>query len=105
MQGWASLKKAAKYADVSERTMRSWMKKGLKYSRLPSGMIRIQFSHIDEFLGSYRVDECNRIRRNKPRFVLRTTPGMLRNLRSFILLKLSHIFAWPAMRSLKGEAW
>ena len=60
MQGWASVKKAVKYADVSERTMRSWMKKGLKYSKLPSGMIRIQYSAIDEFLGRYQGDECSK---------------------------------------------
>ena len=50
MEGWARVKKAAKYADVSERTMRSWMKDGLRYSRLSSGMIRIRYSAIDDFL-------------------------------------------------------
>ena len=61
MLGWASVKKSAKYADVSERTMRSWMKKGLKYSKLPSGMIRIQYSAIDEFLSKYQVDTGSRV--------------------------------------------
>jgi predicted site-specific integrase-resolvase len=61
MQGWASVKKAAKYADVSERTMRSWLKKGLKYSRLPSGMIRIQYSAIDEFLKNFTSDELCKV--------------------------------------------
>lgn len=61
MEGWASVKKAAKYADVSERTMRSWMKDGLRYSRLPSGMIRIRYSAVVEFLEAHQVDERKRV--------------------------------------------
>ena len=61
MEGWASVKKAAKYADVSERTMRSWMKDGLRYSRLPSGMIRIRYSAVVEFLEAHQVDERKRL--------------------------------------------
>ena len=61
MIGWASIKNAVKYADVSSRTMRSWMKDGLKYSRLPSGMIRIQYSAIDEYLSSHQVDEAGMV--------------------------------------------
>ncbi len=57
MHGWASVKKAAKYTDVSERTMRSWMKDGLRYSRLPSGMIRIRYSALDEFIEAYEAGD------------------------------------------------
>lgn len=57
IEGWASVKKAAKYADVSERTIRSWMKDRLRYSRLPSGMIRIRYCAIDDFLEAHHVDE------------------------------------------------
>jgi len=57
MEGWARVKKAAKYADVSEKTMRSWMKDGLRYSRLSSGMIRIRYCAIDDFLKAHQVDE------------------------------------------------
>lgn len=62
MNGWANIKNAAKYADVSERTLRSWLKEGLKYSKLPSGMIRIRYDAVDAFLGQFedsqkQVDE------------------------------------------------
>ena len=57
MQGWAKVKDAARYADVSERTFRSWIKHGLCHSRLPSGMIRVQYSAIDEFLNTFAVSD------------------------------------------------
>jgi hypothetical protein len=57
MEGWASIKNAAKYADVSVRTMRGMLKGGLKHSRLSSGMIRIRYSDIDEFFMQYQVSE------------------------------------------------
>ena len=53
MQGWANIKNAAKYADVSERTMRDWLKEGLRYSKLPSGMIRIRYDALDAFLEQF----------------------------------------------------
>jgi len=56
MQGWAKIKRAAKYADISERTVRKWLNKGLKYSRLPTGTILIRYSDVDEFLESFAVD-------------------------------------------------
>ncbi len=56
MTGWANVLNASKYADVSEGTMRGWLNKGLKHSRLPTGTIRIKYSDIDEFLGQYAVD-------------------------------------------------
>jgi hypothetical protein len=57
MEGWASIKNAATYADVSVRTMRGLLKRGLKHSRLSSGMIRIRYSDIDEFFMQYQVSE------------------------------------------------
>ena len=57
MEGWASIKNAAKYADVSVRTMRNLLKRGLKHSRISSGMIRIRYSDIDEFFMQYQVIE------------------------------------------------
>jgi excisionase family DNA binding protein len=57
MEGWATIKKAAKYADVSERTFRDWLKNGLKHSRLNAKTIRIRYSDIDEFLERYQVDD------------------------------------------------
>ena len=53
MEGWACIKKAAQYADVSVRTMRDWLKEGLKHSRLPSGTIRIRYSrNVDRVFGA-----------------------------------------------------
>ena len=57
MFGWAKGKNAAKYADVSERVMRNWIKEGLKNSRLPSGTIRIRYSDIDEYLELFQVND------------------------------------------------
>lgn len=56
MKGWANVKNAAKYADVSERTVRNWLKEGLKHSRLNAKTIRIQYSDIDDFLEQFQVD-------------------------------------------------
>ncbi|MBN1903691.1 MAG: helix-turn-helix domain-containing protein [Deltaproteobacteria bacterium] len=57
MKGWANVKKASEYVDVSEKTMRNWLKEGLKHSQLPSGTIRIRYTDIDEFLNQYTVNE------------------------------------------------
>ena len=57
MVGWVNVKNAAKYADVSERKMRDWLKEGLKHSRLPSGTIRIRYSDIDEYLEQFQVND------------------------------------------------
>lgn len=57
MEGWATIKRAAKYADVSERTFRDWLKDGLKHSRLNAKTIRIRYSDIDEFLERFQVDD------------------------------------------------
>lgn len=57
MEGWATIKNAAKYADVSERTFRDWLKNGLKHSRLNAKTIRIRYSDIDEFLERFQADD------------------------------------------------
>ena len=58
MNGWGKIKQAAKYADISERTLRGdWLKNGLRHSRLPSGTILIQFSAIDEYLKKFEVTD------------------------------------------------
>jgi excisionase family DNA binding protein len=56
-RGWLRIKAAAKYAGVSESTFRRWLRKGLRHSKLPSGMILIHIEAIDEFLESYEVRE------------------------------------------------
>ena len=57
MQGWAKVKDAAKYAGMSERTFREWLKKGLQHSVLPSGTILLKYSAVDEYLENYTVQE------------------------------------------------
>jgi excisionase family DNA binding protein len=57
MLGWCKVKNAAKYADVSERTIREWLKEGLKHSRLPSGTIRIRYIDIDGYLEQFQVND------------------------------------------------
>jgi excisionase family DNA binding protein len=57
MKRWLSVKSAATYADISVRTMRDWLKEGLKFSRLPTGTIRIKQSDVDKYLESYAVNE------------------------------------------------
>jgi predicted site-specific integrase-resolvase len=57
MSGWAKIKSAAEYAGIKERTMRDWIKEGLKHSRLPSGTILIKYDWIDEFLESYAAKD------------------------------------------------
>ena len=61
-RGYAKVKEAAKYAGVSQRTLREWLKRGLRHIRLASGMILIPYAWIDEYLmrfevGKNQVDE------------------------------------------------
>jgi len=55
MNGWAKIKAASKYAGISERTMRDWLKAGLRHSRLPSGTILVQYVWVDEFLNRFET--------------------------------------------------
>ena len=57
MSGWSKIKTAAKYAGISERTMRSWLKDGLKHSRMPSGTILIKYNWVDEYIESFTGKE------------------------------------------------
>ena len=57
LRGWLKVKEAAVYCDMSERTIRSWLKDGLRYSRLRSGTILIKIEWIDDFLGRFEVQE------------------------------------------------
>jgi len=57
MQGWAKVKQAAKYAGVSERTLEDWLKAGLKYAQLPSGLRLIKIEWIDEFLEGFMAQD------------------------------------------------
>jgi len=57
MDGWLKVKNAAKYADVSERTLRSWLKCGLRHSRLESGTILIFRNWVDQYLSGFECQE------------------------------------------------
>ena len=63
MQGWGKIKKVAEYSGVSERTMREWLKDGLKHSRLPSGTVLIRYEWADQYLESFTAkdDQVDRI--------------------------------------------
>ena len=54
--GWGKIKKSAVYAGVSERTMRDWLKDGLKHSRLQSGTVLIRYADIDSYLERFAVN-------------------------------------------------
>ena len=56
-KGRFKIKTAANYADMSERTLRGWLKKGLRHSRLPSGTVLIKKEWLDEFLERYESDQ------------------------------------------------
>lgn len=54
--GWTKVKNGAFYADVSVRTFRPWLTKGLRHVRLPSGTILTKFIWIDKFLEQFEVN-------------------------------------------------
>ena len=54
-RGYAKVKKAAKYAGVSERTFRDWLKDGLRHSRLSTGTILVAYASIDDYLASFEA--------------------------------------------------
>jgi hypothetical protein len=54
-KGWAKVKGAARYAGVSERTFRDWLKDGLSHSRLSTGTILVAYASIDDYLASFEV--------------------------------------------------
>ena len=63
MQGWAKIKSAAEYAGIKERTMRGWLKDGLKHARLPSGTVLIKYEWVDAYLELFaaKEDQVNQI--------------------------------------------
>ena len=54
---WLKVKSSAKRADSSVRTVRGWLKNGLRHSRLPSGTILIKAQWLDEYLESFECQE------------------------------------------------
>lgn len=52
MKAWGKVKTIAERSDVSPRTVRTWLKNGLPYSKV-RGTILIKFEQLDTFLESY----------------------------------------------------
>ena len=55
--GYGKIPDAAAYAGISPRTLRSWLKMGLLYSKMPTGAILIKFKNIDDFIDKFKVDQ------------------------------------------------
>jgi hypothetical protein len=53
VNSWAKIKTAARYARVSERTLREWLRTDLELTRLPSGHILMKIEAIDEYLSGF----------------------------------------------------
>ncbi len=49
MSEWLRIKAAAKYSKISERTIRTWMKEGMRHSRIGHTVL-IRSDWIDEYL-------------------------------------------------------
>lgn len=50
-----TVKQGSEHAAACERTFRTWMTKGLRYVKLPTGGVRIKLEWIDEWLESFEV--------------------------------------------------
>ena len=57
MDGWGKIKDISKYCGLSERTLRSLLKKGLRHSRLETGTILIKTEWIDQYLENFEIKE------------------------------------------------
>ena len=55
--GWLTVKETAIYCSRSERTIRSWLKEGLRHSRLRSGTVLIKIEWINEYLEGFEAQE------------------------------------------------
>ena len=61
MKGWAKAKQAARYAGVSERTLRGWLKQGLRSVALPTGTRLIRLNWVDDFLFQFEDGGGNQV--------------------------------------------
>ena len=52
-RGYCKIREAAEFSGVSVRTLRNWLKDGLRHSRLKSGRILISYAAIDEYLAAH----------------------------------------------------
>lgn len=60
MQEWHKIKPAAEFSGIKERTMRTWMKKGLRYSRV-NGTVLFSVKWLNEFIESHEVTDENKL--------------------------------------------
>jgi excisionase family DNA binding protein len=56
MKAWGKVKTIAERSDVSQRTVRNWLKDGLPYSKV-RGTILIKFDQLDAFLERFTVED------------------------------------------------
>lgn len=56
MKAWGKVKTIAERADVSSRTVRTWLKDGLPHIKV-RGTILVKFGQLDVFLESYSVSD------------------------------------------------
>ena len=55
-RGWLKRGEAARYVNMSVRTIDDWKNSGLlKYSKLPGGTVLFKISDLDQFLESFAV--------------------------------------------------
>lgn len=59
--GWAKIKDAARYAGIGDKTFRKWLKKGLRYSKAPTGVLLVKLDDIDAFLMEFEVLETDEV--------------------------------------------
>ncbi len=52
---WMRISTAAHYADVSERTIRDWVKEGLRHARRTRKLILIKTSDLDDYLENFVI--------------------------------------------------
>jgi hypothetical protein len=60
VDGWGKVKSIARHMDISERTCRKFLKRGMRHVRLPSGHILIKYSWADQYLEKLE-DQTNNV--------------------------------------------
>ena len=54
-RGWCKPSTGAKYASVSLKQFRNWLRNGLEHSQLPNRRILVKYSAIDRYLEQFEV--------------------------------------------------
>ncbi len=60
MQGWLKIKAASEYSNTKERTFRSWLKDGLRHSRI-NGTLYFKVEWINHFMQAHEVINNNKV--------------------------------------------